>query len=50
MVETAIQGKGLNPNAEFRAAVNELKTIGGSMIEQMQNMNIVAPPIRKQRV
>ena len=50
VIEKATQGTGLNPNAEFRAAVNELRTIGGSIMEQMRNMNIVAPPIRKQRV
>ena len=50
VIETAIQGTGLNPNAEFRAAVNELRTIGGDMIQQMRNITIVASPEREQRV
>ena len=50
VIQTTIQGTGVNPNAEFRAAVNELRTIGGSMIDQMRNMTIVAQPTREQRV
>jgi len=50
VIQTAIQGTGVNPNAEFRAAVDELRTIGGSMIDQMRNMTIVAQPTREQRV